>query len=356
MAHDITQRSDGIAEAGFYREGAWHGLGEITHEVLSARDFMSFAHLDWEVIQKELAICHREQRPTPEGPVDVLVADDLAEGLYANVRHDSGLCLGVVSDQYKLVQNIECFDFMDDLIEDGSIVFESGFSLSGGKRVVITARLPAVDEIVAGDDQKRYILLSTSHDGTGAIRFGCVSVRVVCANTYTVALEEKASKDGEVKAIRELSIRHTGRITDKLAEARAIVAAANNSLADYADHARALAAHAMSEEAWREYLDILCPLPAVNDPDYTPARAKSIRETRTAIGAAYWSGARNNLVGMRQTAWAAFNAVTDYCDHLPRRGATRARRAEARFNVSMYGAGRDQKERAFATACRFAGV
>jgi hypothetical protein len=65
-------------------------------------------------------------------------------------------------------------------------------------------------------------------------------------------------------------------------------------------------------------------------------------------------GDAQRLPGIERTAWAAFNAVTEHIDHLPRRGATPERKAEARFNVCLYGPGRDMKERAFQAACKFA--
>ena len=69
---------------------------------------------------------------------------------------------------------------------------------------------------------------------------------------------------------------------------------------------------------------------------------------------AYLLGESQRLPGIERTAWAAFNAVTEHIDHLPRRGATPERKAEARFNVCLYGPGRDMKERAFQAAYRFA--
>ena len=65
---------------------------------------------------------------------------------------------------------------------------------------------------------------------------------------------------------------------------------------------------------------------------------------------------RQMLPGMEHSAWAAFCAVTEHIDHLPRRGATQRQKAEARFNVCLYGPGRDMKQRAFEAACRFAGL
>jgi len=99
----------------------------------------------------------------------------------------------------------------------------------------------------------------------------------------------------------------------------------------------------------------MCPELDPHDPDWTERREEAISATRLAIRDA-WSNERQMLPGIERSAWAAFSAVTEHIDHLPRRGATRERKAEARFNVTLYGAGRDMKKRAFETACRFAGL
>lgn len=140
------------------------------------------------------------------------------------------------------------------------------------------------------------------------------------------------------------------------AQARNILGLANEKFDQYAQQTRALAAHKLTGEEWDQYLDIMCPVPDRHDPDWTEEREERIRKTREDIAVAYLLGEAQRLPGIERTAWAAFNAVTEHIDHLPRRGATRERKAEARFNVCLYGPGRDMKERAFQAACKFANL
>jgi len=337
MAHEITVRRDGTAEAAFAMKPAWHGLGVVFDHPMTTTDALTGAHLDWSVIQREVAMV------VPEGEY---TRYPRIPGLRANCRSDNGLPLGVVSDQYKVVQNVEAFAFLDKLIENQEMQYESAFSIRDGRVVVLLGRLPGKDTIVPGDDSLRYVLLSLTHDGTGAIRFGPCAERVVCANTYAMAIGEGNT--------REFSIRHTGNIDQKLGQARAILTQANKAFDDYAPHAKALAQHTMTHVEWDQYLDILCPVPDPKDPDWTEERAKRISDTREKIAYAYLLSEAQRVPGVERTAWAAFNAVTEHIDHLPRRGATMQAKAEARFNVALYGPGRDMKERAFQTACRFA--
>lgn len=347
MAHEITIRSNGVAEAAFALEPAWHGLGAVLDHPMTSAEAITAAGLDWQVIQRPVGVQIPVTIDTPEGEVDTARWAPISD-MVANCRSDNNHFLGTVSPKlYKVVQNTEAFAFLDGLIADHEMTYESAFSLSGGKKVCLLGRLPKVDTVVKGDDALRYVLLSLHHDGTGAIKFGPTSVRVVCANTYALALGEGN--------IRELSISHMGNVAAKLDKARHILNLANEQFDEHAETCRKLAEARMKRDDWEACLDIMCPIPDERDPEYSNLRAQRIAKTREAIREAF-ANERQTLKGVKGTAWAAYNAVSEYIDHLPRLGATRERKAEARFNVCLYGAGRDMKQRAFEAACRFAGL
>ena len=346
MPAEITVREDGFAEAAFALVPAWHGLGVVFDHAMSSREALEGAGLDWDVLQEQVFRQRTVTIETPEGPVERPRYDAVPRYLM-NVRSDSGDLLGLVSEQYQIVQNRDAFAFLDGLIEEHQMEYESAFSLSGGRKVCMLGRLPRADEVVAGDKTLRYVLMSLHHDGTGAIHFGPTSVRVVCANTYAMALDEGYT--------RQLSIRHTGDVSQKLEQARAILQIAGEKFDQYNAHAKRLAARRLTRDEWVKFLDIMCPIPSSLDPDWTEDRERQIRKTRDGIEAAY-RNERQMLAGIEETAWSAFCAVTEYVDHLPRRGATPRAKAEARFNVVLHGTGRDHKARAFETACRFAGM
>ena len=80
------------------------------------------------------------------------------DGVHATVREDTDEVLGVVSDDYVVVQNRDCFAFLANLL-GSELVFETAGSLWGGKQVFITAKLP--DHITVGGDEVRpYVVLS----------------------------------------------------------------------------------------------------------------------------------------------------------------------------------------------------
>jgi len=337
MSHEITIREDGFVEAAFSLQPAWHGLGTVFDEVMTSRQAIEGAGLDWTVQQEPV---FRSKSSLGNPPVYEEVP-----GLFFNVRSDNGKILGTVTNHYKVIQNVEAFEFLDALVENHEMRYESAFSLYGGRWVVLLARMPGVDKIIENDPVLRYIMMSIFHDGTGAIKFGPTAVRVVCANTYALALS--------AGPIRELSIRHKGDIKAKLSQARNILGIASREFEQYAEHSQVLAERRLAATEWREYLDIICPLLDPRDPDYTERRAANLSETRRLITRAYTN---ERQATAPNTAWAAYNAVAEHIDHLPRRGASSRKKAEARFNVCLYGTGMNMKERAFRTACRFAGI
>ncbi len=339
MSHEITVRKDGFAEAAFSLTPAWHGLGQVFDHTMKSKEAFIAAGLDWEV----------HQIPAYMGWDDAQGQKKFEQvpGHMFNVRSDNREVLGMVSDHYKIVQNTEAFAFLDALVENHEMEYESAFSLYGGRKVVVLARRPGFEQVVEGDAILPYILLSLGHDGTEAIKFGPVATRVVCANTYAMALGEGG--------VKEMSIRHSGDIQSKLAQARDILGVASKAFEDYAETGRQLAQRRLSWAEWTEYLDIMCPELDPRDPDWTELRAKRLAETRASIMDAYTND-RQRLNGIVQSAWAAYNAVSEHIDHLPRRGASPERKAEARFNTCLYGVGRDMKHRALEAACRFAGI
>ena len=337
MSANITIREDGFAEAAYTVKPAWHKLGQVFDHAMSSAEALEGAGLDWEIGQRDLYYYEWKEEESVTTPL-------LNHKL--NIRKDNGFTLGVVSDHYKLVQNTEAFEFMDALVSEGQMTYESAFSLSGGKQVILVAQMPGIFKVVEDDPLVNYIMLSMTHDGTQGIQFGPTSVRVVCSNTYQMAVDTRGSK------IKKLSISHKGDIKEKLAKARILLTAAKEQLEMYNQFAVKLAGQKFAQSDWKKFLDIMCPELDPLDPDFTPRRARNLADTRDAITACYNGDLQQTAP---HTAWAAFNAVTEHIDHLPRRGSGR-RQAEARFNVTFYGVGRDMKQRAYELACIMSGI
>jgi phage/plasmid-like protein (TIGR03299 family) len=344
MSHEITQREDGTAEAAYALTPAWHGLGTVVDHAMTSQEALQFAHLDWRVIQEPVF----QEIPSDTNQYGIGKVDpDYVEvpNLKLNVREDNGVILGAVSDAYSVCQNVQGFQFLDNMFMDGILKYESAMSLKGGKQVIILARAPQ-DFVIKGEDKvSRYFLFSMYHDGTGGIVFGACSTRVVCKNTFRMAEMEKS--------VQRFS--HVGDISAKLERAQEKMRAMNHELQVYEDRCKRLADRVISTDEWNSFLDVVVPIPLELDPNYTKQRRDNLISTRKLITKAY-GNERQRMPGIGSTAWAAFNAVTEHVDHLPRRGADENKRQEARFNVTMYGTGHNVKARAYKTACKLAGM
>src|SRR4051794_9774101 len=173
MAHGITQ-SDTMMSV---RRVPWHRLGVVLDErprTLAAA--LEAAGLTWTVAKEPLYRAGGQ-------PV---------AGHHATVREDTDQVLGVVSGDYVVVQNSECFAFLENLL-GSELIFETAGSLWAGRQVFITAQLP--DHVTVGGDEVRpYVVLSAWHTGTGAIRAMTTPVRAVCANTVRAALGGSAGR------------------------------------------------------------------------------------------------------------------------------------------------------------------
>ena len=283
MAHGIT-KADSMMSV---RRVPWHRLGVVLDERPDTLDdALETAGLTWTVAKERL---YRADGT----PVD---------GHHATVRQDTDRVLGVVSDDYVVVQNRDCFAFVANLL-DSELVFETAGSLWGGRQVFITAELP--DHITVGGDEVRpYLVLSACHTGTGAIRAMTTPVRAVCANTVRAAL-------GRARAVYR--VRHVGDPTSQLHEARAVLGMTVDYYRQFAAFGDRLALTQMSERAMRSVLARLYP----GDTALGGRALANRRHARESVMAIFRHGdTRGNAPASK---WCAWNAIAEFHDHHGRR-------------------------------------
>lgn len=271
----------------YVREKPWHGLGTRVEEAPTSADALRLAGLDWTVDRHDVHL--------PTGAV--------IPNYKANVRSSDRSVLGVVSDQYKIVQNADAFAFTDALIGgDVPVRYDTAGSLRGGRKIWLLAKLP--DTEIVGDKTEPYLCFSNTHDGSGAIRVCMTPVRVVCNNTLNIALNG---------AKRAWSVRHTGDIQAKLHEARMCLDMANkymDKLAVYADH---LANKTVKDEEIAKILNEMFPVTE----ESTDREKQNAEKARTEYMVCYFAP---DIAKFKGTAWGALNAMSDMVGHnAPRR-------------------------------------
>lgn len=333
MAHEISVIEENgveIVEAAYANTPAWHNLGNVFNaggtEAPDSETMMELAHQNW--------LCEKEQMN--------LVQDGkpVGGGYFATVRQDTREVLGIVGKNYKVLQNKDAFKFMDSFMQDGIMRYESAMALFGGRQVVLLARMPSVDEIIPGDRQERYLLLSNTHDGTGSIIMQPTHVRVVCNNTHRIAI---ANETYQVK------VRHSSSMEEKMEMARKYLSQFDKKFSEYTETAKHLAKVSYTDDMVSDYLNQLFPAKA----DASERQVKN-RLDKLMMVKGMMNTPGNTLPGMEGTMWQLFNAVTEAVDHRSSYKGDDLSRAENRFTNIMEGAGAALKDKAFELALQMA--
>ena len=321
MAHelDITDNEVSFANS---RSDAWHRLGQSVGHVMTAREALDAAHLaGWNVRKMPLQV---PQEPIIDDHGVTTPAPLAVPDFYATVRTNpiSGRIdvLGVVGSKYEPVQNEASCDLLDALVDaSGGAHFETAGALRGGRETFVTMKLPnsmVFDGIDGSQDRTEFYLAAlNSHDGSSAFRFLVTPVRIVCANTQSAAI-------GSAKA--SFAIRHTGGARTSIQEARNALKLSWRYIEAFEAEAANLYAQPMDTEQVRHFANTLLEVETAG----SDATARHRRERASGI-VKLWNSSPT-IAPIAGTRWAAYNAVTEYLDHVvPIRGARTASDASA---------------------------
>jgi len=291
-------------------------------ELKTAVEAITEAKLDWEVKSEPIyAFDGSEYNVIPN-----------RNGI---VRQDTRNVLGVVSERYVPVQNVEAFTFADSLIGPNQAVYEGAGETGGGARVWLQLRLPGDIQIETNRDDRieKYILLVNGHDGKRSVRAIVTPVRIACTNQLNATFRD---------AENSISIRHTGVISQKVAEAQRVLGLTVKYYDELGQVYNALARKNVTQVEVRDFLKNL--VPDKKDGEAS-TRTKNVRDE---IEHLFRHGKGNDLPGVRGTAWALVNGVTDYTTHRrSARGSTTAEKEVSRKDSVWFGTGAALNSRAF---------
>jgi phage/plasmid-like protein (TIGR03299 family) len=330
IMHNIDKSNgrDNIAFLGS-RNNIWHRLGHEMTEGMTIEEWQAKSGLDWSAV-KVPAVADCSGLGLGLGMVPI-------EDRSFIMRSDTGGMLGYVSGDdesngYKIVQPSELFHYFERyLAVDSRYSLDTAMSLKDGRLIVVTAKFDDGHGLkVLGEDHKARTIMSTTFDGSDATRNFMSMVRVVCNNTFDAAITDSramvttrhSTKFDAAKAAKELANMAKSIESYRLmAESMVSIELSNQDIAAF----------------FRACLDI--PASATRD-DISTKKANQFE----ALGEAYKSTLQEGTD--RNTAWAAFNAVTRYADHdkTTRNGNSVE---EAKFLSSQFGSGKALKGKAF---------
>ena len=283
MAHNLNFRNGKASFAS--TEVAWHKLGTKVESAMTSEEAIRLAQLDYDVLQ--MPNVHR----FPNGN------EIISEESFFTYRNDTQEVLGKhVGKRYEIVQNRDAFTFYDAIVGQNKAVFVSAGVLGKGERIFVTAKMPDYIRIAGTDDLiENFVVLTSSHDGTGAVIAAISPVRIVCANTLKISLSQ---------AINKVSVRHTTNAEANLAQAHKLLNISNDYITKASEAFNFLATKKMTDEQMKNLVTELFPS-GREDKDST--RIINIRE---AVMTSYFSGiGQAEIMG---SAWAGLNGLTHY--------------------------------------------
>jgi phage/plasmid-like protein (TIGR03299 family) len=273
-------------ESGFFvHTPAWHRLGKVLDNPPSTQQAIIDAGLDWQVLKQ----------PIYRRDANTFLEVSTHKAL---VRSTDQRQLGVVSNHYNPLQNVDAFKWFDILLHEGEVTLDAAGSLKDGKRIWILAKINLHPiEIQDGDAIQPYLLLHNSHDGSTAIWLHFTPVRVVCWNTLTWATAKRYEDEKNHKA---LHIRHNSNINEKLNLAHQALDLARQTLKSSIVEYRAMANKSITTELFEMYLSNIFEMEE-------PSNHKAYE----LIQENFEAGRGNK----GSTLWDAYNGFTEWLDH-----------------------------------------
>ncbi len=299
-------------------EAPWHQLGHALPPQQSLDVWARSARMDWEIREAPVRFMAESA-----GALGAILTFPEQKVLY---RSDTRAPLSVVSDRYQVVQPREVLEFYRDLTEVAGYTLETAGVLKEGRKFWALART-GKEALLKGQDRvKGYLLLATSCDSTLATTATFTTIRVVCSNTLTVAL------NGATGAIR---VPHRTNFDAQAVKRQLGISVSQWDAFMY--RMKTLSERKVkSHEALNYFLKVLCLSDEAADAALTNERAlKKVQSLYEGQG----RGAE--LSAAAGTAWGLLNAVTEYVDH-----ERRARNAEYRLDSAWFGPGAAIKQRA----------
>jgi phage/plasmid-like protein (TIGR03299 family) len=313
-------------------ETPWHGLGLRMDHLMTVDEAYDLT-MNWKVREQGLYVAN------PDTGASIRVP-----GYKAIVRAGDNEVLAVMGENYKVFQNDDHAEFLKRVIgrngEVGGV--EAAGVLGRGRKVWILCRLNDAIRVPDSKDDvvEEYLLSYTSHDGSVAHTLLPLSIRTLNQST--------------LEAGPGIKVRHTARMEGKVREAQRTLDEVLGHFQGLRKEIRAMTRARFTQAHMRDLAAHLFPPTRVqkdgvllDDTQHVSQRTEEARDKLTHL---FEHG--HGQETCRGTAWAAMNAVTEFCDHYRMTRVTgnteRDERSvrEARLQSIWFGASRDMKDQA----------
>jgi phage/plasmid-like protein (TIGR03299 family) len=315
---DAIAKVNGEHAMAYQGADPWHQLGTKVEGNPTWQEMLIAAHLNWKVEVRDLFIEDDKEitgyRDVPIRKATVRIDTDPVTGRSAPI------ILGTVGNNYVPMQNEEAFAILDPAAQEFGVTIETAGALENGKRVWMLAKLPQPIEVAAGDLVDSYFLVATGHDGATPHTGRPTPIRVVCRNTIELAFRRNAPI---------FKIAHTKSAQERLDEVAGLIKSVIKVMTDQGETFRQMAQMCLTAAQSKAYVE------------------KVLRiEDATSISGVL-ERRRDTIVQLSQTGrgaelspdslWNAYNAVTEYYDHVRPAEAVGARQRKANEST-LFGA------------------
>ena len=289
MAHELEQYEDGTTAFVSARQDAWHRLGTVTADCMTAAEVLQAAYLAGWDVQKETL------RAVDSGAI--------VPARYATTRAHPKTgtreVLGLVGPAYQCVQNEQACELLDMIVDESGAHFETAGSLRGGREVFVTMKLPDTMMVAGVDELDLYLAMCTSHDGTKLGRILVSPIRPVCSNTLRAAVKNNRG---------EYTFRHSGDILGKLSDVREALHLVPVYLDQFQEAVEKMIDQQLEFDELQAVAEQIWPL---SEDDGEPAYLKRLARDRDLRELFESAPTQENIRG---TAFAGYNTIVEWLD------------------------------------------
>lgn len=310
MSHEIGQHDSMVLGS---NKPAWHGLGTVFPGNLSP--LRVYAE----------GVGHRDILEVPVMLNNLELPNQ--KGLVGITSSGVQVPLSVVGSNYGVLKSETMYRILE-LVYGGQAVVETAGTLRNGQREFVLVKRQAWCA-KKGDSIMTYDLWLNRHDGSGCFELHRTNVRVVCANTWKLAVSG---------GNRVFGVRHTRNIEQGVQAALEVLGYVENEEEKQRAAAQRMVSVEMTVAEASKAFDVLLGIKEGVEP------STRLENQAKELNRLFVSGTGN----LGKTRWDAFNAVTEYVDHGRSSRVSGGRDdKEVRFESVLMGSGDALKARAF---------
>lgn len=305
-------------------ETPWHGLGEKVDPSISIEEWKEKSGMNYKLLEQPVFTNVGGMKKIP--------------GYKAIVRSDSGHHLSLMKDGYKLVQPGEVLDFFKDLTDKMGFQLETAGVLREGRKYWALANIGKEARIMGQDQLGGYLLLGTSCDGTMATTATFTSIRVVCQNTLSWAIQDAETNK---ETSRLIKIYHRSAFQPEQVKMQLGIGAA--SWENFIDRVNVMAQRKVKPSEAQQFL-----VNVFGDPLKDLEEQPNARAIKTVYELFNGQGRGSDFKSADGTAWGLVNAVTEFIDH------KRGKNQDTRLDAAWFGYASNWKTAAWDEALKLA--